>query len=224
MPAGDGRSSSDYAYLCKLDLDLDLPRVFRGLIARMEADPRLGTCSGKPYMRRGGNLVSERRGDEMSAGMTKFYRRACFEDIGGFVREVMWDAIDCHKARQEGLARQSLGRPGAAPSSICARWARASRTIWSGAGGTGRAVVHGLRPALLPRHLRLPHGRAALCAGRACDGCRAMSGHGCGGERQLDDPELVRFIRAYQRRALRVGKARAVAEIEGNRRKSGNMT
>jgi biofilm PGA synthesis N-glycosyltransferase PgaC len=33
------------------------------------------------------------------------------------------------------------------------------------------------------------------------------------GAPQLDDPELVAFIRAYQRRALRVGKARAVAEI-----------
>ena len=31
---------------------------------------------------------------------------------------------------------------------------------------------------------------------------------------QLDDPDLRRFIRAYQRRALVVGKARAVAEIE----------
>ena len=37
------------------------------------------------------------------------------------------------------------------------------------------------------------------------------------GERQLDDPELVAFIRAYQRRALRVGKAKAVAEIEAER-------
>jgi hypothetical protein len=34
------------------------------------------------------------------------------------------------------------------------------------------------------------------------------------GARQLDDPELRAFIRAFQRRALRVGKARAVAEIE----------
>jgi poly-beta-1,6-N-acetyl-D-glucosamine synthase len=92
-----------FPYLCKLDLDLDLPpRYFETLIARMEADPRIGTCSGKPYVRRSGQLVSERRGDEMSVGMTKFYRRECFDEIGGFVREVMWDAIDCHKARQLG--------------------------------------------------------------------------------------------------------------------------
>jgi hypothetical protein len=37
------------------------------------------------------------------------------------------------------------------------------------------------------------------------------------GDRQLDDPELVAFIRAWQRRALLVGKAKAVAEIEADR-------
>ena len=42
-----------FDYLCKLDLDLDLPpRYFELLIARMEADPRLGTTSGKPYLMR----------------------------------------------------------------------------------------------------------------------------------------------------------------------------
>ncbi len=34
------------------------------------------------------------------------------------------------------------------------------------------------------------------------------------GAPQLDDPELVDFIRNYQRKALRKGKSRAVAEIE----------
>jgi biofilm PGA synthesis N-glycosyltransferase PgaC len=103
---------SYYPYLCKLDLDLDLPpRYFETLIERMEANPRIGTCSGKPYMRVGDELVSERRGDEMSVGMTKFYRTACFQDIGGFVREVMWDAIDCHKARQKGWIAISWDEP-----------------------------------------------------------------------------------------------------------------
>ena len=35
-----------FDYLCKLDMDLDLPRrYFEGLIVRMENEPRLGTCS-----------------------------------------------------------------------------------------------------------------------------------------------------------------------------------
>ena len=104
--------SEEFPYLCKLDLDLDLPhRYFEALLERMEADRRIGTCSGKPYIRRGGELVSERRGDEMSVGMTKFYRRECFEAIGGFVKEVMWDAIDCHKARQLGWRAVSWDEP-----------------------------------------------------------------------------------------------------------------
>ena len=37
-----------------------------------------------------------------------------------------------------------------------------------------------------------------------------------GAERQ-SDPDLIAFIRAYQLRALRIGKARAAAEIEAER-------
>ena len=37
------------------------------------------------------------------------------------------------------------------------------------------------------------------------------------GDRQLDDPDLRAFIRAYQRRALFVGKRRATAEFEAAR-------
>ena len=90
----------EFDYLCKFDLDLDIPpQYFEILMLRMEAEPRLGTCSGKPYFERDGGLVSEKCGDEMSVGMTKFYRTACFKEIGGFVREVMWDGIDCHRCR-----------------------------------------------------------------------------------------------------------------------------
>jgi glycosyltransferase involved in cell wall biosynthesis len=94
---------NNYEYLCKLDLDLRLPaKYFEILMDRMEADFQLGTCSGKSYVEQDGQLVSERKGDEMSLGMTKFYRTTCFADIGGFVHEVMWDGIDCHLCRMKG--------------------------------------------------------------------------------------------------------------------------
>ena len=93
----------DYEFLCKLDLDVDLPsKYFELLIEKMHETPRIGTCSGKPYSRQGRWLLSEKRGDEMSVGMTKFYRISCYKQIGGFVPEVMWDAIDCHRCRQLG--------------------------------------------------------------------------------------------------------------------------
>ena len=96
---------SQFDFVCKFDLDLDLPpRYFEILIQRMNDNPRIGTCSGKAYFKdkKTAELISEKCGDEMSAGMTKFYRRSCFEEIGGFVRQVMWDGIDCHKCRQLG--------------------------------------------------------------------------------------------------------------------------
>ena len=102
----------DYEYLCKLDLDLRLPpRYFEILIERMRADPRIATCSGKAYIYENGLLVNERHGDDMSLGMTKFYRVSCFKAIGGFVREVMWDGIDCHRCRMNGWIACSWDEP-----------------------------------------------------------------------------------------------------------------
>ncbi len=101
----DTINPADYDYVCKLDLDLDLPpRYFERLMQRMEAEPRLGTASGKPFFVEPGTgrAVDEMCGDENSVGMVKFYRTACFAQIGGFVRELMWDGIDCHRCRLLG--------------------------------------------------------------------------------------------------------------------------
>ena len=115
-----------FDYICKLDLDLDLPPgYFAGLMDRMEQDPRIGTASGKPYFFPPGTkddsvrfplvetpgLISEVTGDENSVGMTKFYRSACFRQIGGFVREVMWDGIDGHRCRELGWIAVSWDAP-----------------------------------------------------------------------------------------------------------------
>ena len=108
----DRVKDSDFPYLCKLDLDLDLPcRYFEILMTRMETDPAIATCSGKAYIEERGALVDERHGDDTSLGMTKFYRASCFKAIGGFVREVMWDGIDCHTCRMHGWKACSWDEP-----------------------------------------------------------------------------------------------------------------
>ena len=204
-----------FPFLCKLDLDLDLPpRYFEVLLARMRADPRLGSASGKPYMRLpSGRLISEKCGDEMSVGMTKFYRTACFRQIGGFVREVMWDAIDCHKARQMGWVVHSWDEPDLRFEHL--------RPMGSSQQGvlTGRArhgfgqYYMGSDPLYFAatcafRMLHPPYviGGVAMLWGYAAAWLKGASRHG--------DADLRAFIRAYQRRALLHGKARAVAEIE----------
>lgn len=213
----DSIDPSQFTYSCKMDLDLDLPpRYFEALIERMEDNPRIGTCSGKPYVRQGQDLVSERRGDEMSVGMTKFYRQSCFTAIGGFVHEVMWDAIDCHKARQLGWVAVSWDHPDLNFEHL--RPMGSSQTsIWTG------KRRHGYGQYFMGSD---PLYYAATCVFRMTEqpyvlgGLAMLQGYLAAWmrrDRQLDDPELRSFIRAYQRRALRRGKARAVAEIEAER-------
>jgi biofilm PGA synthesis N-glycosyltransferase PgaC len=101
-----------YDFVCKLDGDLDFgPRYFANLMDRFTADPRLGTASGKTYIPVDGIFVFERTGDQFSHGVAKLYRRECFQEIGGFVREVMWDGIDCHRCRMLGWKAESHGDP-----------------------------------------------------------------------------------------------------------------
>ncbi len=104
----------NFEYICKLDLDLELPpKYFEILLQRFAENPRIGTCSGKPYFvdKKTGKLLSEKCGDENSVGMTKFFRKNCFDQIGGFVQQVMWDAIDGHRCRMLGWIACSWDEP-----------------------------------------------------------------------------------------------------------------
>ncbi len=108
----DGLSHVDleaFDYVCKYDADLEVPlRYFERLMEIMEADPHQGNISGKLHLRlQDGRLEQERTGDENAVGPSKFYRTACFEDIGGFVREISWDGIDGHVCRMKGWIAES---------------------------------------------------------------------------------------------------------------------
>ncbi len=108
----DAIDSDAFDYVCKLDLDLRLPpRYFEILMDRMEADPAIATCSGKAYIEENGQQFPERHGDDTSLGMTKFYRTDRLKAIGGFVREVNWDGIDCHQCRMHGWLACSWDEP-----------------------------------------------------------------------------------------------------------------
>lgn len=102
-----------YEFLCKTDGDLEFqPRYFETLVERFRENPRLGTASGKVLLLEDdGSFSPERIGDGFSFGCAKFYRQTCFEDIGGFVREVMWDGIDCHRCRMLGWEAVSYPDP-----------------------------------------------------------------------------------------------------------------
>jgi hypothetical protein len=209
----------DFDYICKLDMDLDLPvRYFEMLMQRMESNPRVGTTSGKPWFvhPQSGTLVPEVCGDEMSVGMTKFYRVACFKEIGGFVRQVMWDGIDCHRARMLGWTAESVDfepirfvhlRPQGA----------SHKGIWTGrlrAGFgqyfMGTSPIYYLAVAIyrIPAHPVLI-GSAAMLWGYIRSWFSGLP--------RYEDLEFRSFLRSYQHACLRMGKRAATARIDAER-------
>ncbi|MDF3128250.1 glycosyltransferase family A protein [Kiritimatiellaeota bacterium B1221] len=216
----DSVDMNDFDYLCKFDLDLEIPPVyFETLIQRMEAEPRLGTCSGKPYYPdpESGKLISEKCGDEMSVGMTKFYRTTCFQEVGGFVREVMWDGIDCHRCRMmkwiacswddEEIRFLHLRLMGSSQKSV---WTGRMR---HGFGqhfmGTGllymtiSSVYRMTRPPVLV-------GGLAMWWGYVSSALKQNP--------RYDDLEFRKFLRSYQWNCLLKGKAKATQELHDQAR------
>jgi poly-beta-1,6-N-acetyl-D-glucosamine synthase len=205
----------EYEFVCKFDLDLELPPTyFQTLMERMAQNPRIGTCSGKPYFHdAAGALVSERCGDEMSVGMTKFYRTACFRQVGGFVREVMWDGIDCHRCRMLGWIARSWDDPeirfihlrpmGSSQQSL---WTGRKRhgfgQYFMGTGliyMTASAVFRMTHPPLIVGGLAMWWGYVSSMLAR---------------RPRYGDARFRRFLRRYQWACLLRGKARATANLE----------
>jgi hypothetical protein len=204
-----------FDYVCKLDMDLDLPlRYFELLMLRMEREPRLGTTSGKPWFHHPetGVLTAETIGDEMSVGASKFYRVSCFQEIGGFVRQVMWDGIDCHRARMLGWIAESVDDPdlrfvhlrpmGASQKGIWTGRVRSGFGHWFM--GTSPAYFLAMLLFRLPRH-PVVYGSVAQLWGWLSSAFR--------GAPRYDDPAFRRFLRRYQRLALLLGKRSATRKV-----------
>ena len=210
-----------FDYVCKLDLDLDMPRgYFEELMRRMEEEPRLGCCSGKAWYPApsnadesfDGELISEGISDEMSVGAAKFYRTACFQQIGGFVREVMWDGIDCHRCRMLGWMACSWDDPqlrflhlrpmGSSHKGIL----KGRMRHGYGQYFMGTGLVYMTASAIF----RLTHpprirGGLAMWWGYLRSWLRR--------EPRYDDPRFRAFLRRYQWACLLKGKKRATQEL-----------
>jgi glycosyltransferase involved in cell wall biosynthesis len=212
---------ADFSYLCKLDLDLRLPsRYFEILMNRMASDPLIGTCSGKAYIEENGQLVNEGHGDDMSLGMTKFYRVSCFEAIGGFVREVMWDGIDCHLCRKNGWRACSWDEPELRFLHL--------RPMGSSQNGiyTGR-MRHGFGQYFMGTSvLYLTASAVSRLTEKPCvlGSLATIWGwwkSALQRKPRYENSNFRKFLRSYQWRVLLVGKRRAIEEIEARWSRNG---
>ena len=88
--------------IAKLDCDIEFePDFIQKILARFE-NPRVGMVGGTGFMKIGSRLIRERWADFHVPGMTKFYRRPCFEQIGGLQPLYGWDILDETDARRHG--------------------------------------------------------------------------------------------------------------------------
>lgn len=218
---------SEFEYVCKLDLDLDIsPRYFALLMNRMEADPRIGTCSGKAYFPHAersnqpvqfplydtSDLTSEALGDDNSAGMIKFYRTRCFQQIDGFVRELMWDGIDGHRCRQLGWIAVSWDHPEL--RFVHLRPMGTSHKNW----WTGR-VRHGFGQYFMGTTPMFMLGSAVFRMSRppyVVGGLGMLYGYFRSmiqGQPRYGDEAFRKFLRRYQWSVLLRGKTKAITDL-----------
>lgn len=221
----DGLSRVDldeFDYVTKYDGDLEMPpRYFERAMERMEEDPYLGNVSGKLFERLSdGKLFLERSGDENAVGPVKFYRVSCFQDIGGFVREVAWDGIDGHICRLRGWIALSIDDPemriihlrpmGSSQQNIKVgrvRWGRGKYFMGSAWYYVlASAVYRSLEPPYLWGGLGITYGYAKA----------ALTGHP-----RFGDDDYRDYLRRFERDQLVMGKSKALARENDRIRRSG---
>jgi hypothetical protein len=152
----------------------------------------------------------------MSVGMTKFYRVSCFKQIGGFVRQVMWDGIDCHRARMLGWIAESVDHEPLRFIHLRPQGA-SQKGIWTGRlrKGFGQYFM-GTSPwyylAVVIFHMpAYPAliGSVAMLWGYLRSWLKGLP--------RYDDVEFRHFLRSYQHDCLRLGKRGATARLNAER-------
>jgi hypothetical protein len=148
----------------------------------------------------------------MSVGMTKFYRRTCFEEICGYVLQVMWDGLDCHKCRQLGWIAESWDEPelnfihlrpmGSSQKGIfTGRMRHGFGQYFMGTGViymAASSVFRMVHPPYVLGGLAMFWGYLKSLILR---------------EKRFDDYQLVKFIRTYQWSCLIKGKTEATKQL-----------
>ena len=211
----------DFDYVCKLDCDLQLPpRYFERTMEYFEADPFLGTLSGKLHLRTATLEMEERTGDENSVGAVKFYRVGCFKDIGGFVREICWDGIDGHMCRMKGWVARSVRDPELRIGHL-RQTGSSHLSLWHGRKRWGRgkhfmgSTLYYTTAVSLYRMLERPYviGGLGILAGYL----QARLAR----KPRMTEPAYLRALRRFERESLLLGKRRTLERYDRRIRHAG---
>jgi glycosyltransferase involved in cell wall biosynthesis len=102
---------TEYAYIGNLDADVTFEaNYFETLLLRFESDPGLGVIGGRIFqVESSGDVRETRANTESVAGAIQFFRRECFEQVGGYrpLTRGMEDGIAEITARSLGWKTRS---------------------------------------------------------------------------------------------------------------------
>lgn len=190
-------------FVVKLDGDLSFdPDYFARCFEAFAADPSLGIAGGTICIQVNGTLEPESKVDKPFhvRGATKIYRRKCWEQIGGLIRESGWDTLDEIKSNMLEWKTRTIGGPGL--NVWHHRPTGKADGAWKNWFKNGRAnYIVGYHPVFmfvkcLRRLLEKPY----LLAGTAL-WCGFISGY-LQGVAQIDDRPLIRYLRRQQMRRM----------------------
>jgi biofilm PGA synthesis N-glycosyltransferase PgaC len=211
---GAERVDEEWDLLVKLDADLRLsPDFFAALEREMAADAGLGIAGAHlSALYPDGSVRREVTPPHHVRGATKFYRRACWDEIAPLPPILGWDTIDETRARMRGWRTESFAVPSGDPLHLrptgaydgalraFRRWGRCAygygaHPLWVLLGGIARTRR---RPYLL--------GGLSFLAGWAGAVLRSAP---------RMERETRRFLRREQLRAMAryAGRSRATARV-----------
>lgn len=114
---GVKQARPEWDVVAKLDADIEFtPQTFASVLGALDRDPELGLVG--PYLSELGPDGTRRRGrcpPDHVRGAAKFYRAACFEEIGPLPAHLGWDTIDELRAYLRGWRTASIEVPGGDP-------------------------------------------------------------------------------------------------------------
>jgi glycosyltransferase involved in cell wall biosynthesis len=188
--------------IAKFDADLEFAPEYLARIMAHFDHPRAGIIGGTSWLKQGDKLLSERHATFHVGGQNKFYRRACFQEIGGIQPVYGWDIIDETDARRRGW--RTFSDPGI--TIVHHRMqgetlgALRGRMIWGmGAYAIGSHPLFALARGIF-RMAERPWlaGGLAFIFGFCSSYCRSDI-------QRITDPDLIRYLRREQLYRLRHG-------------------
>jgi hypothetical protein len=199
---GLGQADADWDVAAKLDADLQLPPdAFAAIEQALLADPRLGIAGTyvSQYDDRG-TPVRQRCPAGHVEGPTKFYRRACLEEIQPLPAIVGWETVDETRAQMRGWRTASVPLRGGDTIHLRRMGShdgvlRGYRRMGLAAWGYGSHPLHVLAAAA-HRVLDRP---AVLCGAAYLAGYARAAVAGA----PRGEPELRAYVRRAQLRRLR---------------------